>query len=66
MCILSLSGYLWWDSQNYRDITEVSKYYVTPMVLLLILGLIMTVVGFLGCCGAVRESRCFLGLVNWA
>lgn len=63
MLILGLSAYLWWDSQNYLDIDEVSKYYITPFVVLLALGAIMTMVGFLGCCGAVRESRCFLGLV---
>lgn len=55
---------MWWDSQNYLAISEVSKYYLTPAVVLLILGAIMIVVGFLGCCGAVRESRCLLGLVK--
>lgn len=63
--ILGFSAYLWWDSQNYLDINEISKYYITPFVMLLILGAIMTVVGFLGCCGAVRESRCLLGLVRY-
>ena len=24
----------------------------------------MTIFGFLGCCGAARESQCLLGLVN--
>jgi len=59
--ILGLSAYLWWDSQNYLDLNEVGQYYVTPFIVLLILGGVMTVVGFLGCCGAVRESSCLLG-----
>ncbi|CAG2162543.1 unnamed protein product [Oppiella nova] len=59
--ILGLSAYLWWDSQNYLDLNEVDQYYVTPFIVLLILGGVMTIVGFLGCCGAVRESSCLLG-----
>lgn len=59
--ILGLSAYLWWDSQNYLDLNEVGQYYVTPFIVLLILGGVMTIVGFLGCCGAVRESSCLLG-----
>jgi hypothetical protein len=59
--ILGLSAYLWWDSQNYLDLNEVGQYYATPFIVLLILGGVMTIVGFLGCCGAVRESSCLLG-----
>jgi len=60
--ILGLSAYLWWDSQNYIDINELSQFYITPFVVLLTLGAIMSVVGFLGCCGAIRESRCLLSM----
>jgi len=30
-------------------------------VVLLVLGSLMTIIGFLGCCGAARESQCLLG-----
>ncbi len=63
--ILGLSAYLWWDSQNYLDLNEVGQYYVTPFIVLIILGGVMTIVGFLGCCGAVRESSCLLGTVSF-
>jgi len=62
--ILGLSAYLWWDSQIYLDTNELSEFYITPFVVLFILGAIMTVVGFLGCCGAIRESRCLLAMVK--
>lgn len=62
--ILGFSAYLWWDSASYLDLTEVSDFYITPFIVLLVLGAIMTVVGFLGCCGAIRESRCLLGMVS--
>lgn len=32
--------------------------------LLIAIGAILLVIGFLGCCGAVRESRCMLMLVS--
>ena len=65
MAILALSAYMWWDSQAYLDPKEVGDYYLTPFVVLLILGAIMTIVGFLGCCGALKESRCLLSLVSF-
>ena len=61
--ILGLSAYLWWDSQNYLDIHEVSAHYVTPFIAMLILGGMITIIGFLGCCGAIRESKCLLLMV---
>ena len=33
-------------------------------VVLLVLGSLMTIIGFLGCCGAARESQCLLGSVS--
>lgn len=63
MIILSFSAYLWWDSQDYLDLDEVNKFYITPFVVFATLGAVMTVVGFLGCCGAIRESKCILGMV---
>lgn len=32
--------------------------------ILIVAGAVMMVVGFLGCCGAIRESACMLGLVS--
>lgn len=32
--------------------------------ILIVAGALMMVVGFLGCCGAIRESQCMLGLVS--
>ncbi|XP_028810467.1 CD9 molecule b isoform X2 [Denticeps clupeoides] len=36
--------------------------FFTGVYLLIIAGALMMVVGFLGCCGAIRESPCMLGL----
>ncbi|XP_051976781.1 CD9 antigen-like [Xyrauchen texanus] len=36
--------------------------FFTGVYILIVAGAIMMVVGFLGCCGALRESACMLGL----
>lgn len=33
--------------------------------LLIAIGILLVVIGFLGCCGAVRESQCMLMLVRY-
>ena len=33
--------------------------------LLIAIGAVLVVMGFLGCCGAIRESRCMLLMVSW-
>ena len=43
--------------------TDLSVIYWLCVVLLA-LGSLMTVIGFLGCCGAARESQCLLGSVS--
>ncbi|XP_052411171.1 CD9 molecule b isoform X1 [Carassius gibelio] len=36
--------------------------FLTGVYILIVAGAIMMVVGFLGCCGAIKESACMLGL----
>ncbi|KAI4884863.1 hypothetical protein NFI96_031254 [Prochilodus magdalenae] len=36
--------------------------FFTGVYILIVAGALMMVVGFLGCCGAIRESTCMLGL----
>ena len=38
--------------------------YQIPSWMLIGGGALVMIVGFLGCCGAIRESRCLLGLVS--
>ena len=41
-----------------------NKGYKTSANVMLAAGAVVMVVGFLGCCGAVRESKCMLGWVS--
>lgn len=38
--------------------------YATGTYIFLAAGALMTIIGFLGCCGALRESQCLLGTVS--
>lgn len=48
---------------NYTDFLH-GNFYVGP-VLLIILGVIVFVVAFFGCCGAVKENLCMIMTVSW-
>lgn len=43
---------------------EMKRVCVSGVYILIAAGALMMVVGFLGCCGAIQESSCMLGLVN--
>ncbi|KAF5912358.1 hypothetical protein HPG69_004028 [Diceros bicornis minor] len=72
LCILQLAGIavlaigLWlrFDSQTksiFEQENNNSSFY-TGVYILIGAGALIMVVGFLGCCGAVQESQCMLGL----
>lgn len=45
--------------------TLISLHFaVVGVYILIAAGALMMVVGFLGCCGAIKESPCMLGLVS--
>lgn len=50
---------------NYSDATKVlpSEFAIAP-ILSIIIGAIVFVTAFLGCCGAVKESSCMLTTVS--
>lgn len=65
VAILGVSILVYVDSQNYVAFEETSELYMTPFLLLIALGALMTLVGFVGCCGAIREAPCFLVTVSY-
>ena len=60
--ILVLSIWLLFD-QALLFAAKGALNYQTGTYILLITGALMTIIGFLGCCGALRESQCLLGTV---
>lgn len=52
------------NAHPYVDLTDESFYTSAP-VILIIVGLIVFVVAFFGCCGAVKENHCMIVTVSF-
>ncbi|XP_068129155.1 CD9 antigen [Hyperolius riggenbachi] len=62
--VLGIGLWLRFDGQTrpiFETDTEAKTFY-TGVYILIGAGALMMVVGFLGCCGAIQESECMLGL----
>ena len=49
---------------QYVESSDAFNYLYTGAYMLIGVGLVSMVIGFLGCCGAIRESQCMLGTVS--
>jgi hypothetical protein len=68
--ILGVGIYLIVDTTivQYLEIIQVSSddpYLKTAAFILIGIGAFVFVVGFFGCCGAIKENKCMLGLVSF-
>lgn len=52
------------DPTFYMSMAQDESSYYIGIYLFLAVGLLMFIVGFLGCCGAIKESQCMLVLVS--
>lgn len=59
--VLALSIYTYVKASHYAAGSEEIKTLFTSLYILMAAGSLMTILGFLGCCGALRESQCMLG-----
>ncbi|XP_028296846.1 tetraspanin-18-like isoform X2 [Gouania willdenowi] len=48
------------DPMGFREIVEVNPPLFTVVYVVLALGGMLFLLGFLGCCGAIRENKCLL------
>ncbi|GBM73434.1 CD9 antigen [Araneus ventricosus] len=60
VALLSLSIWMYVDTAAYLVSDHNDKFFVS-IYILMGAGSLMTLVGFLGCCGAMQESSCMLG-----
>jgi CD81 antigen len=54
------------DTAFYVSMAWDESSYYTGIYIFLVAGILMFIVGFLGCCGAYRESPCMLVSVSVA
>ncbi|GLD45797.1 tetraspanin-8 [Lates japonicus] len=47
-----------------KDGNQITNESLPGIDLMIAIGVIIMVLGFLGCCGAIRENRCMLLLVS--
>uniref|UniRef100_A0A1B6LIB3 Tetraspanin n=1 Tax=Graphocephala atropunctata TaxID=36148 RepID=A0A1B6LIB3_9HEMI len=62
LTIIVLSIWMLTDPTFYMSMAQDESSYYTGVYLFLIVGTLMFIVGFLGCCGAIKESQCMLVL----
>lgn len=51
------------NSSPYMDLTD-EKFYTSGPAVLIIVGIIVFIVAFFGCCGAVKENHCMIVTVS--
>lgn len=52
------------DPMGFRDIVAVNPLLFTGVYVILAMGAMLFLLGFLGCCGAIRENKCLLLFVS--
>lgn len=62
LTIIVLSVWMLTDPTFYVSMAQDEPSYYSGVYLFLIVGSLMFIVGFLGCCGAIKESQCMLVL----
>ena len=64
LTIIVLAVWMLTDPTFYVSMAQDEPSYYSGVYLLLIVGSLMFIVGFLGCCGVIKESQCMLVLVS--
>lgn len=52
------------DFTKYSDADDSLGFIYTGAYILVAIGGLIMIIGFLGCCGAIRESQCMLACVS--
>lgn len=53
------------DPTGFREIVAANPLLFTGVYIILGMGGMLFLLGFLGCCGAIRENKCLLLFVSW-
>ncbi|XP_070283942.1 tetraspanin-18 isoform X2 [Myotis yumanensis] len=59
-CLLGIGIWVMVDPTGFREIVAANPLLITGVYILLAMGGLLFLLGFLGCCGAIRENKCLL------
>uniref|UniRef100_A0A3Q2DJU0 Tetraspanin n=1 Tax=Cyprinodon variegatus TaxID=28743 RepID=A0A3Q2DJU0_CYPVA len=62
--LLGIGVWVLVDPMGFREIVAVNPVLFTGVYIILAMGGMLFLLGFLGCCGAIRENRCLLLFVR--
>lgn len=65
LAILVLGVLVQVRNKHYSDhLDEITRNLTFPSITLIVIGSIIFIIAFLGCCGAIRESHCMMVTVS--
>uniref|UniRef100_A0ACB8G483 Tetraspanin-18 n=1 Tax=Sphaerodactylus townsendi TaxID=933632 RepID=A0ACB8G483_9SAUR len=59
-CLLGVGIWVIVDPTGFREIVATNPLLFTGAYIMLAMGAMLFLLGFLGCCGAIRENKCLL------
>lgn len=62
--LLGVGVWVLLDPMGFREIVAANPLLFTGVYVVVALGSLLFLLGFLGCCGAIRENKCLLLLVS--
>lgn len=64
--LLAVGVWVLLDPMGFREIVAANPLLFTGVYVILAMGAMLFLLGFLGCCGAIRENKCLLLFVSSA
>lgn len=64
IAVVSLGIWMLTDATMYLNVVQNDANFHTGIYVMIAAGALMFIVGFLGCCGALKESPCMLVTVS--
>lgn len=64
LLVLAVGIWAWTEKDMFRNISKLTFIALDPAFVLIILGTITFLLGFMGSVGALRENTCLLGAVS--
>ena len=63
--MLGVSCWVLVDGKSFMDMVSIdNKAVMDGVYVILVVSIFLLVTGFLGCCGAIKENKCLLGIVR--